>query len=150
MTGLENVVIIGGVAAGMKCAARLRRLDPSARITVIEKGNYLSYAACGMPYYVEGLIETLDGLMDTPVGTVRNAAFFKAVKGVDVRIRTLAERIDRENRCVHVKDLESGQTEALPYDKLVIATGAQPATPPIAGVDLKGVYRLYHPDEGEF
>jgi len=149
MTNSKNVVVIGGVAAGMKCASRLRRLDPSTKITVIEKGSYLSYAACGMPYYVEGLVETLDGLMDTPVGTVRNTAFFKAVKGVDVCINTLAEHIDRENKFVHVKDLESGETETLSYDKLVIATGARPFIPPISGVDLRGVYRLYHPDEAD-
>lgn len=149
MSEPKNVVIIGGVAAGLKTAVRLRRLDASARITVVEKGRYLSYAACGMPYYVEGLVGTLDGLMDTPVGTVRNAAFFKAVKGVDVRTQTLAERIDRQGKRVCVKDLTSGRTETLAYDKLVIATGARPYMPPIDGVDLKGVYRLYTLEEAD-
>ncbi len=149
MSEHENVVIIGGVAAGMKTASRLRRLDPKVNITVVEKGLHLSYAACGMPYYVEGLVEDLDGLMDTPVGTVRNAAFFKAVKGVTVHTRTLAERIDRQAKRLHVKNLETGQADSLPYDKLVIATGAKPFVPPIEGTDLEGLYGLYKLEEAQ-
>jgi NADPH-dependent 2,4-dienoyl-CoA reductase/sulfur reductase-like enzyme/rhodanese-related sulfurtransferase len=149
MAGSQNIVIIGGVAAGMKTACRLRRLDPSANITVVEKGKHLSYAGCGLPYYVEGLVETLDGLKDTPAGTVRNAAFFRAVKDVEVRTQMLAERVDRDAKCVHVKDLKRGRTDTLPYDKLVIATGARPFMPPIDGLDLDRVYRLYDPDEAD-
>ncbi len=147
MSTLKNVVVIGGVATGMKSAARLRRLDPEVRITVVEKGEYISYAACGLPYYVEGKVEKLESLLDTPVGTLRNPAFFKAVKDIDVMTKTLAERIDRANKLVHVKDLESGKTQTLPYDKLVIATGARAFEPPLEGIDLEGVYRLYHPKE---
>ncbi len=144
-----NVIVIGGVAAGMKSASRLRRLDPKARITVIEKDRLVSYAACGMPYYVEGLVNDIDHLMTTPVGAPRNPAFFHAVKDIEVRTRTWAERIDRAARCVHVKNLDTGQTDVLSYDKLVIATGASPAVPTIQGVELKGVYKLYHPDEAQ-
>ncbi len=149
MNAPQRVVIIGGVAAGLKAASRLRRLDSSSRITVVEKGRLISYAACGMPYYVEGLVDSIDHLMDTPAGAVRSPAFFKAIKDIDVRTRTWAERIDRPNKCVHIKDLTTGTSETLPYDKLVIATGAQPVVPPISGVDLKHVYRLYHPEEAE-
>ncbi len=145
----KNVVVVGGVATGMKAACRLRRLDPEANVTVVEKDRYVSYAACGMPYYVEGLIPTLDHLMDTLSGAVRTPGFFKTVKDVDVRIRTLAERIDRRDKRVHVRDLETDRTEALPYDKLVIATGAKPFLPQIPGMDLKGIVRLYNPVEAE-
>jgi NADPH-dependent 2,4-dienoyl-CoA reductase/sulfur reductase-like enzyme/rhodanese-related sulfurtransferase len=145
----QRVVIIGGVAAGLKAAARLARLDPAAKITVIEKGRLISYAACGIPYYVEGLVDSIDHLMDTPVGTVRNPAFFRAVNGIEVRTQTQAERIDRTSKTVHVKDLSSGRTESLGYDRLVIATGALPIVPPITGVDLKHVYCLYRPEEAD-
>jgi len=102
-----------------------------------------------MPYYVEGLVERLEGLMDTPVGTVRSPAFFRAVKDIDVRTKTLAERIDRQDKCVRIKNLDGGQTETLHYDKLVLATGGKPIIPPIPGVDLEGVHRLYRPAEAE-
>lgn len=78
---IRRIVIVGGVAAGMKVASRLRRLDPEARITLVERGEKVSYGACALPYYVEGLFEDLEDVRRTPGGIVRNEAFFRKVKG---------------------------------------------------------------------
>lgn len=145
----NRVVVIGGVACGPKAAARARRLDPAADITIVERGELLSYAGCGMPYYIQGEIESTDELMSTPAGAVRDAAFFRNVKAVNCLSRTLAERIDRQEKTVEVVSLESGEKSAIPYDKLVLATGADAFVPPCAGVDLKNVYRLNHPYDAE-
>jgi NADPH-dependent 2,4-dienoyl-CoA reductase/sulfur reductase-like enzyme/rhodanese-related sulfurtransferase len=138
----KKVIIIGGNACGMKTASRLRRIDPQAEITVIEKGQNLSYAACGFPMYIAGMVPEVKNLMDTPLGIVRDWAFFKGVKGVTVLTRTEARRIDRKAKIVAAVDLETGAAVDLPYDKLVIATGAAPLIPPLEGTDLQGVFTL--------
>ena len=138
----QKVVIIGGNACGMKTAARLRRIDPLAEITVIEKGRYLSYAACGFPMYLSGMVPEAKNLMDTPLGIVRDAGFFKGVKGVKVLTRTEARRIDRQGKIVAAVDLETGAAIDLAYDKLVLATGALPFVPALDGKDLQGVFTL--------
>lgn len=143
----KRIVIIGGVAAGPKTAARARRRDPDADITIIERGEWLSYAGCGLPYYVQGVIEEADELHATPMGVVRDADFFRDAKDVRVLTRTEVTRIDRDAHFLEVTHLETGETDRIPYDKLVIATGASPFVPPIEGVDLAGVFRLYHPTE---
>ncbi|HOU33330.1 MAG TPA: FAD-dependent oxidoreductase [Synergistaceae bacterium] len=134
--------MIGGVACGSKVAARLRRLDPEASITVLEKGRSLSYAGCGMPYFLGGVVPDYRSLTSTSLGIERDAAFFRKVKHVDVLIRHQATRIDRERRTVTALDLESGQERAFPYDALVLALGAQPIRPQVPGVDLAGVFSL--------
>lgn len=145
----NRIVVIGGVACGPKAAARTRRVDPTADITLIERGELLSYAGCGMPYYIQGEITSVDELMSTPAGAVRDAAFFKNVKAIRCLGRTLAERIDREQKLVHVVSLESGEQSAISYDKLVLATGADAVLPPIPGADLKNIFRLNHPYDAE-
>ena len=75
----KKVLIVGGVACGAKVAARLRRLDPEAEITVLEKGEHLSYAGCGLPFFVQGIVKDYHELMSTPIGVVRDAAFFRKV-----------------------------------------------------------------------
>lgn len=145
----NRIVIIGGVACGPKAAARARRLDPDADITIIERGDLLSYAGCGMPYYIAGEVENADELMSTASGAVRDAAFFKSVKAIRCLNRTLAERIDRDRKIVEVVSIESGQRSEIPYDKLVLATGADAVVPPLPGVDLKNVFRLNHPHDAE-
>ncbi len=144
-----RIVVVGGVACGPKAAARARRLDPDAEITIIERGDLLSYAGCGMPYYIQGEIENADELMSTPAGAVRDGAFFKNVKAINCLSRTLAERIDRTQKAVEVVSLESGERSAIPYDKLVLATGADAFVPPFPGADLKNVFRLNHPYDAE-
>ncbi len=139
----KRIVIIGGVACGMKAACRLRRRDPLADITVIEKGAFLSYGACGFPFYICGMVPDYKNLMDTPIGAVRDEAFFKNVKGVTALTRTAATRIDRHAKTVEVVHLETGKKENLSYDKLVLATGAVPFVPPLEGRDLRGVFSLW-------
>lgn len=144
-----RIVVIGGVACGPKAAARARRLDANANITLIEQGEHISYAGCGLPYFVGGTVPELDGLMTTSYGKVRDAEYFSAVKDLDVRLGTVAESIDREAKAVSVRHLESGETESIPYDKLVIATGAKPWAPPIEGLDLDRSLSLHVPSDAK-
>ncbi len=143
----RRILIIGGVAAGPKAAARARRCDPGAEITIVEEGSFLSYAGCGMPFYIGGMVEKHEELMATPVGVVRDAAFFRNVKDINVLTGTRAEAIDRENKTVRVTNLATRETYDLPYDRLVLATGSKPVRPPIPGMDLAGVYTLGNLEE---
>jgi NADPH-dependent 2,4-dienoyl-CoA reductase/sulfur reductase-like enzyme/rhodanese-related sulfurtransferase len=136
-----KVVVIGGVAAGPKAASRINRLCAEADVTIIEKGELLSYAGCGLPYYISGQVKDSKELMSTPTGTVRDTAFFKKVKNATVLNHTEATAIDRENKTVTVKN-RAGKEQILPYDKLVLATGAESAVPPIPGVELGNIYNL--------
>jgi NADPH-dependent 2,4-dienoyl-CoA reductase/sulfur reductase-like enzyme/rhodanese-related sulfurtransferase len=142
-----KVVIIGGVATGPKTAARLRRLNPEAEITIIERGKILSYAGCGMPYYVSGDIEDYRSLNSTPAGVPRDSIFFRNVKNIRVFDRTLARSIDRIKKTVDIVHVETGQSDSLSYDKLVLATGGQPMSLPIEGADLNNVFRLWQPED---
>ena len=142
-----KVLIIGGVAAGPKTAARLRRLSPDAEITVIERQDVVSYAGCGMPYYIEDIIKEYDELLGG--ATIRDAEYFKENKGFTVLDRTEAKKINRAEKTVTVEDLRTGETRNLPYDKLVLATGASPFVPRMEGTELKGVHRLYNPHHAE-
>lgn len=144
-----KVVVIGGVAAGLKSAAKIKRCNPKAQVTVIEKGKIVSYGACGMPYYVSGDVPDIRQLMMTPGGSMRDASFFRNVKDFEILTETLAAKIDRQNKTVSVKNLVTGEESAVPYDKLVIATGASPVTPPIPGVKLTNIFHLWHPDDAQ-
>ncbi len=138
----RKIVVVGGVAAGMKVASRLRRLDPQARITVLERGPHLSYGACALPYYLEGLFDDLSDVMRTPTGVLRDRAFFERVKGVEVRSGTEVLAVDRGARVARGKDLASGALLEIPYDRLVLATGSRPVLPPVEGIGLDGVHPL--------
>lgn len=144
----KKVVIIGGVAAGAKTAARLRRRDPKVEITVLEQGEYLSYGACGLPYYVSDVVKDDESLMNTPTGVVRNAQFFKNVKGFDAIIHVRAEEIDAAQKVVRAINVETGTLEDFHYDKLVIATGGSPVVPPFEGADLANIFRLSTIEDG--
>jgi NADPH-dependent 2,4-dienoyl-CoA reductase/sulfur reductase-like enzyme/rhodanese-related sulfurtransferase len=145
----QRIVVIGGVAAGPKAAARARRLDPSAEITIVEKDELLSYAGCGLPYYISGLVEDRRQLMATPIGVLRDPKFFAQVKNIEVLNKSKAVKIDRKAREVEVVGVESGETQRLPYDKLILATGADPVEPPIPGKDLKNVWRLKQVEDAD-
>jgi len=145
----QKIVIIGGVAAGPKAAARARRVAPDAEITIIEKGSLISYAGCGMPFYLSGEVQKFNHLFETTYGVIRNEEYFWREKGCRVITRTEAKSIDREKKEVHVENLETGEKYSIPYDKLVLATGAEPFVPPIEGLDLKGVFKLNHPDDAQ-
>ena len=137
-----RVVIIGGVACGPKAAARLKRLLPDAEITILEKSSYVSYGACGIPYYVEGLFDDVMTLNETPVGVRRTPQFFEQAKGVKVLTGREALSIDRISKTVRVKNIETGEEKIFPYDKLILATGASPVRPPIPGIDLQNVWTV--------
>jgi NADPH-dependent 2,4-dienoyl-CoA reductase/sulfur reductase-like enzyme/rhodanese-related sulfurtransferase len=145
-----KVVIIGGVAAGPKAASKIIRMKPDANITIIEKGALLSYAGCGLPYYVSGDVKEQRQLMETPAGAVRDAAFFLNVKNLNVLSGTEVLEIDRTNKRLRVRALAHGDESWLVYDKLVLATGASPVIPPIPGVHKKNVFTLHgvHDAEG--
>ena len=124
-----RVVVIGGVAGGMSAAARLRRLDSEAEIVVLERSGYVSYANCGLPYYVGGVIEDHEDLLLQTPGSLNDR--FR----IDVRVASEVTAIDRAARVVHVKDLTSGATYELDYDYLVLSPGATPVVPPIPGIE---------------
>jgi NADPH-dependent 2,4-dienoyl-CoA reductase/sulfur reductase-like enzyme/rhodanese-related sulfurtransferase len=136
-----KVVVIGGVAAGPKTASRINRLCDDAEVTVVEKGEFLSYAGCGLPYYISGTVKDSKELMSTPVGTVRDTEFFKNVKNTRVLNHTEATAIDRARKVVKVRTRD-GEEQELPYDKLVLATGADSTIAPIPGVKLGNIYSL--------
>lgn len=138
----KRVLIIGGVALGPKVACRVRRMDPDAEITLIDRDNIISYGGCGIPYYVGGDINDLEDLCKTTSHAIRDPEFFATCKGIHVVTRVEAKAIDREKNRVEVEYLDSGIREFLSYDKLVIATGAQSIRPPFPGVGSKCVFTV--------
>ncbi|PID73809.1 MAG: pyridine nucleotide-disulfide oxidoreductase [Desulfobacterales bacterium] len=141
-----RIVIVGAVACGPKTASRLRRLMPGADITVVEKDSLLSYGACGLPYYVAGEFSNIHALTHTQVGLPRTSEFFRDTKGFTVLSQTEALSIDRGDKTLLIRSLESGEERRLPYDKLVLATGGTAFRPPLPGIDLKNVWFMTHPE----
>lgn len=146
----KRILIVGGVAAGPKAAARARRLDPDASITILQRSNDLSMASCGYPYYIGGAFDEREKLLSTPVGTVRTPAFFEKAKGVEARVGTEVTAIDPDGHTVTVQAVEGGAEETLAYDKLILATGAEPVTPPIPGVELDGISTLWSLEDTDY
>ena len=136
-----KVVIIGGVAAGTKTAAKRKREDRSAEVTLITKSTDISYAGCGLPYYVGGLIDEREELV------VNTPQKFAALTGVEVLTGREAVGVDSEAKTVQAKNLATGETENYSYDRLVIAVGASPAELPVEGVDKQGVFKMRTPDD---
>ena len=131
-----KIVIIGGGAGGATAAARARRLDESAEIVLFEKGEHVSYAHCGLPYYIGGVIQNRDALLaSTPER-------FKNRYQVDVRTRTEVKRILRDEKAVEVEELDTGKVYRERYDKLILSPGASPVIPQIEGVNLDGIFTL--------
>ena len=132
----KKVVIVGGVAGGATCAARLRRMDENAEILLLDRGPYVSFANCGLPYYVGNVIhDEAKLLLATP-------DLFRERFNIEVRTRNEVTRIDREARAVEVCDLETGRTYREHYDALVLSPGAAPVRPPWPGIDLPGIFTL--------
>jgi NADPH-dependent 2,4-dienoyl-CoA reductase/sulfur reductase-like enzyme/rhodanese-related sulfurtransferase len=142
-----RVLIVGGVACGPKTACRLKRLLPTSEVTMIDRGRLVSYGACGLPYYVEGVFPDVDMLTETPVGIPRTPAFFEKVKGFRTLTRTEAVSVDRERKIVRTRNLDTNAEEDMHYDKLVLATGSRPVEPPIPGLGLENVWYMRHPDD---
>ncbi|PID44422.1 MAG: pyridine nucleotide-disulfide oxidoreductase [Proteobacteria bacterium] len=136
----KKILIIGAVALGPKVACRLRRINPDAQITVLDRDSVISYGGCGIPYYVGGDVADIEGLRSTQSHAVRNQKFFKDIKGIDVIVEVEAIEILRKEKQVRVRYLkENNREELMDYDKLVIATGASPVRPPFPGSDLPNV-----------
>ena len=131
-----KLLIIGGVAGGASAAARARRLSEDAQIILFERGPDVSFANCGLPYYVGGEIAERDKLLI--VTPERLHTRFK----LDVRTRSSVEALDRAAKKVRVRDLASQQTYEETYDKLILAPGAAPLRPPLPGIDLPGIFTL--------
>ena len=130
-----KIIIIGGVAGGATTAARIRRVDETAEIILLEKGKYISYANCGLPYYIGGVIEEREKLV------VQTPEAFSTRFRVDVRTENEVIFIDRKKKTVTVRQ-SSEDTYEESYDKLLISTGASPVRPPLPGIDLPGIFTL--------
>ncbi len=131
-----KVIIVGGVAGGASCAARLRRLDESAEILMVERGHHVSYANCGLPYHVGGIIEKESSLL------VATEQTFRRQFAIDCRTRCEVIAVSPERKTVDLKNLETGEIAIESYDKLVLAPGAAPIRPPLPGIDLPGIFSV--------
>jgi NADPH-dependent 2,4-dienoyl-CoA reductase/sulfur reductase-like enzyme/rhodanese-related sulfurtransferase len=129
-----KVIIVGGVAGGASCAARLRRLDENAEIILVERGPYVSYANCGLPYYVGGVITRESSLL------VADERTFRGLFAIDCRTRCEAIEISPEKKTVQLRNVVTGDVTTESYDKLVLSPGATPIRPPMPGIDLPGVF----------
>lgn len=134
--GARRVLIVGGVAGGASCAARLRRLEETASIAIFDRGPHVSFANCGLPYFVGDVITDESELLLASPDTFRQRF------DVDVHVETEAIAIDREAHTLTVRHLPSGVTRSEPYDVLVLAPGAAPIQPPLPGVDRPGVFTV--------
>ncbi len=129
-------IIIGGVAGGASAAARLRRLDERAEILLFEKGEYISYANCGLPYYIGGVISDRERLF------VQTPESFAGRFGIDVRVLSEVKKIDTEQKKVWVEDLRKGKMYEESFDKLVLSPGAEPVRPPLEGISAEGIFSI--------
>ncbi|MDE6935136.1 MAG: FAD-dependent oxidoreductase [Oscillospiraceae bacterium] len=136
-----KVLVLGGVAAGTKVAAKLLREDRSCEVTVLTKGRDISYAGCGLPYYVGGVIQEKSELI------VNTPEKFASLTGAKVLTQTEATAVKPAEHKVIARDLQSGEEQEYSYDKLVIATGASPFLPPVQGLDLQNVFAMRTPDD---
>ena len=130
----KKIVIIGGVAGGASCAARCRRLDETAEILLLDRGPYVSFANCGLPYYVGDVIKE-DGKL-----LLASEALFRNRFKIEVRTRHEAVGIDRDKREIEVKELATGRVYRESYDALVLSPGAMAVRPPLSGIDLPGIF----------
>ena len=131
-----TILIVGGVAGGASAAARARRMHEDARIIIFERDSYVSFANCGLPYYLGGEITDRDALL------IAKPSLFKRRFDIEVRTRHEVTAIDRAAKEVTVADLDAGESYQLGYDKLILAPGADPLVPPLSGVEAEGVFTL--------
>jgi NADPH-dependent 2,4-dienoyl-CoA reductase/sulfur reductase-like enzyme/rhodanese-related sulfurtransferase len=131
-----KVIIIGGVAGGASCAARLRRLDENVEIMLVEKGPFVSYANCGLPYHVGGIIEKETDLL------VANEMVFKVLFKVEVKLNCECVSVSAKDKTVELKDVKTGEIKTETYDKLVLSPGAPSIKPPLPGIDLPGIFSV--------
>lgn len=138
---MEKIIIIGGVAAGATAAAKARRLSPDAQITILEAGPDISFANCGLPYYIGGDIKNRSKLI------LQSPESFKDQYQTDVHLYTRATEIDRENQIVHTEDTTTGHKRTFEYTKLILAQGGKPIVPPLPGAGQDHVFQLWTLDD---
>ncbi|HAB60405.1 MAG TPA: CoA-disulfide reductase, partial [Lachnospiraceae bacterium] len=137
-----KIIIVGGIAAGMSAAAKFRRMDKEASITIYEKENYISFGACGLPYYVGDYFNDHERmLVRTPEQAISS--------GINVQVKHEVIQVDTEEKRVLVKKLEDESLHWDSYDQLMIATGARAVKPPIKNLDIENVYFLRNLEEGQ-
>ena len=140
---LTRLVVIGGSAAGMAAAAKAKRVNKSLEVVVFERSRYVSYAPCGVPYYIEGLVKDLSSLVYYTV------EYFRNKRNIDVRVRHEVQDVDPAAKRVVVKDLNEEKTFEMEYDYLVLATGGKPYIPEKINPNIKGVFTLRTLEDGE-
>lgn len=146
----RKIVVIGGSAAGPKAAAKARRTDESAEITIIQKSKELSMASCGYPYYVGGFFDDRNMLLCTPTGVVRDQTFYLNAKNIVAKTETEALEINRAEKFVVCKHVTTGHLERVQYDKLIITTGSNPVKPPVPGIDHDGITTLQNMNDADY
>ncbi len=144
-----NIVVIGANAAGAKAASKAKRMNKNVEVTLIDRGNFISYGACGIPYYVSDDVTHVQELMSTPVGVVRDATFFKKVKGVTVRTNSEVTRIDRKAKIVYLMETATSQEASFEYDRLILATGSSPFVPLLDNVNLPNILTVKSIEDAE-
>lgn len=142
---MSKVLIIGGMAAGCKTAARLKRNKPEFEITIIERLPILSFGACGMPFFASGDIDSFDELRQTPWGALRDSEFFESVKGVTAIVNTEVLELKHSERIAICKNTQTGETLELSYDYLVFTTGASPSIPNIEYEPADNILTFHNP-----
>ena len=135
-SGKPQILVVGGVAGGASCAARARRLSEDAEIMILERGPYVSFANCGLPYYVGDVITDERSLL------VATPELFKRRFNIEVRLRSEVRAVDRAKQEIEVKNLATGESYREKYDALVLAPGSAPIRPPLPGIDLPGIFTL--------
>lgn len=146
----KKIVVIGGSAAGPKAAAKARRMDPDAEITIIQKADNLSMASCGYPYFIGGMFDEELKLICTPTGVPRDTQFYFKVKAINAVVGTEVTEIDRDAKIVKARHVKTGEQLEQKYDKLVICTGSKPIRPNIPGIDLEGVSHLHTMEDARY
>ncbi|MGQ9608784.1 MAG: FAD-dependent oxidoreductase [bacterium] len=131
-----KLLIIGGGAGGPASASRARRLDEESEIIMFEKGEHVSYGHCGLPYYIGGVIKDRSNLL------ISNPTKFRQLYNVDVRVRSMVKKINTDKKIIEIVDLNTGDSYTESYDKLILATGAEPIKPNLPGVNLDGIFTL--------
>jgi len=139
----KRIVIIGGVAAGPKAASRARRLDSEAHITLFERGYFLAYAGCALPYYISGRIRSQRDLTVALIGFQGATEYFRNVKGIEIKNLCEVINIVREKKSIQYRDVLTDRVYSEPYDILIIATGSNPVIPKIEGVNLQNIFVLH-------
>lgn len=137
-----KIIVIGGTAAGLSAASKVKREHPDWEVTVYERSTYTSYGSCGLPYFIKGIIEKPEDLVNLTVKDLEEE------RGIKTFIRHDVVKLDHENKFILVKNLDTGEEFEDSYDEIVLATGASPFTPPIDGIDVEGVYTLRLVEDG--